>query len=267
MQINWTLVSCFVIGFFAITGYSRGWWKEAVTTVFLTLLVFLLQFPNIAARFIDFINGIVAAIWNVLPTVVTTVISDILAALGLGTGDGSAAQVDPGEPGAWLLFLTLVMLGAILLGRRSFRDAPTGFGSVLGFLIGGFNGFLVLNLVREYLNGRSLPGRTPPEAAIRLAGSSSFGPAAQEVSIQATNLPSFTILDSVFPWVLIGIGFLFLFSVLKTRIHLEPHPKKVGWRRINYKVRPPFYKSPPPRKEAELRPLIKDIKKIFTEES
>jgi hypothetical protein len=127
---------------------------------------------------------------------------------------------------------------AILFGRISANYQPTGLGSLFGAIIGGFNGLLILNLVREYLDGRALPGRVAATSELKLVGQSDFGPAASGVSIQATGLPSYTILDSALPWIAIAIGVFFLFSILRSRIGIA---RSADGSKIQTKV-PPFYR-------------------------
>ena len=38
MQINWMVLTYFVIGLFILNGFFRGWWKEAITLSFLAIL-------------------------------------------------------------------------------------------------------------------------------------------------------------------------------------------------------------------------------------
>jgi hypothetical protein len=66
MQINWTIVTYIVVGYFAIAGFSRGWWKEAITTVVLTVLILFLQNPGWAETVINAINSLLATIWSYL---------------------------------------------------------------------------------------------------------------------------------------------------------------------------------------------------------
>ncbi|MCB0155135.1 MAG: hypothetical protein KDF65_10095, partial [Anaerolineae bacterium] len=155
-------------------------------------------------------------------------------------------QIEAGRPSTWLIIL-LVLLGlSAFLGRLVLPGtanrlpgqyyAVTPIGRLLGGLLGGVNGFLILGLVREYIDGRALPGRTPPETTISLAGSSSFGTASQTLSIQAVNLPNFTILDSYVPWLIIGLGFMILFAAVWTRIRIDSKPG--AGRKITYT--PPY---------------------------
>ena len=246
MEIDWIFISYLVIGFFAFFGFFRGWWKEAMTSVALALLIVLLQQPTWAATVVDLLNQAIATGLDLAGRVVTVPFV--------------TPQIEASRPSTWLIIL-LVLLGlSAFLGRlilpgtanrlpgQYYAVAPIG--RLLGGLLGGVNGFLILGLVREYIDGRALPGRTPPETAISLAGSSSFGTASQTLSIQAVNLPTFTILDSYVPWLIIGLGFMILFAAVWTRVRVVSKPG--AGRKIAYT--PPYgytantvdRKKPPP---------------------
>jgi hypothetical protein len=256
MQINWMIVTYFVIGIFALTGFSRGWWKEAFTLVFLGILVFLLQNPDVAQAVIDFINNLLVALWSLIPLSLQPSITDIIDTIFAIDSGGGPPQLDATSPGTWMFILALTVTISILWGRLWLRLAPTTQGSLLGLLIGGLNGFIVLNLAREYLDGRALPGSANEAqvSGIILAGNSDFGTAASALTIQATNLPNFTILDSIVPWLIIGAGLLFLFSILKTRFRILRNQQ--GMAKIDYLKPPPFYRLPPqqpkPREQISL---------------
>lgn len=240
MEINWTVLTYMVIGLFALNGFFRGWWKEAVTTVFLVLLVFLLQQPELAESFINLLNELLRTVWQALPDTLVPTIRDLLETL-LGVRTSAVGiQANPGNPGTWLMVLILFMVVATLLGRTGLTNQnypPNPVGSLLGGLVGIFNGFLVTNLVREYLDGRALPGEiSRPATEITMAGGSSFGVASRGISIQAVELPRFTILDSFIPWIITVAGILILIAILNTRFSrdgLNVRPNKV----------PPGYKG------------------------
>ena len=59
-------------------------------------------------------------------------------------------------------------------GGYAYTVRPTG--SILGGLLGGLNGFLIINLIREYLDGRNLPGGGLP-TEIASAGGGTVGTA------------------------------------------------------------------------------------------
>ena len=216
MQINWTFVTYLVIGLFALSGFFRGWWKEGITSIFLIFLVFLLQQPGVAETFINAINSVLVLLWNLAPNFFSLIFNDLL---GLGTpGSTAAIQADPGQASTWLTALVVIVLLAILLGRFLVpgSGSVTIVGSILGGLIGAFNGFIVVNLVREYLDGRALPGSVTPATEITLAGASTAGIASPGLTVQAVELPRFTILDSLVPWIVIAVGLLILVAVIRT---------------------------------------------------
>ena len=241
LQINWSVVACFVITFFAIAGFSRGWWKEAITTVFLAVLIFFLQNPDLAQQFINAMNNFIAMVWNFLPESITSVINEFLLLVFNIDTFGGVFQFDPSAPATWLAMLALFVAVSILIGRLSFGFSPTGLGKLLGILVGAFNGFLILNIVREYLDGRALPGQTTASTSeVVLVGSSSYGTAADNVAVQMTGLPGYTVMDSIIPWILMGVGVLFLFAVLRTRVGIA---KSQDGRKVEARM-PPFYRKP-----------------------
>lgn len=243
MEVNWTIITYLFVGYFAIAGFSRGWWKEGITTVVLIGFILFLQNPDWADGFVQAINSAINTIWGSLPLNIRSIISNGLNMLfAISTSSDQPYQFDAADPGTWLTFLGIMAGVAILLGRLSFGNQPTGLGKVLGAVVAGLNGFLMLGLLREYLDGRALPGQQIAVASeLRLVGGSAFGPPASGVSIQASGLPNFTILDSALPWVAIAIGVFFLFSILRTRFSLA---SSVDGRKLETRL-PPFYKPLP----------------------
>jgi len=222
MQIDWMMLSYVVIAFFAIIGFFRGWWKEAITTFFLALLVLLLQYPDWARLLIDWINAGIAAIWPYLASLFSFIDS------------ATVFQLDASRASTWLVILFL-LLGLSAFMARLFLPGTTAkapskyytvtlIGGVLGLFVGGVNGFLFINLVREYLDGRNLPGNTTFPTEITIAGGSASAPAASNLSIQVVNLPNITILDSYIPWLIIGTGLLVLVAVLWSRVKWVTKP-------------------------------------------
>jgi len=249
MQIDWTLLTYLVVGFFVLTGFSAGWWREAVIAFFLGLLVFLLQNPDLAQAMIDGLNSLLASVFTFLNGILGTSLS---------------FQIDATASGTWVMILLVGVFILTQIGRSGLPGnyALATIGRLFGAVLGGINGFVILNLVREYLDGRSIPGGPgtveTAVAGITLAGESSFGPAASNLSIQATNLPRFTILDSLVPWIIIGVSFLIFVAALTGSITVESNKenmKKIA-RRVpfGYKVVKP---KPAPASPEEL------IKKLF----
>jgi len=248
MQIDWMVLTYLIIIVFAIGGFFRGWWKEAITTFFLVGLLILLQRPDWAQTLIDVINQIILLIWQLVTSIFRI------------TPTTEPFQLDASSGGTWVLILLLTLALAALIGRLSLpgythRERGKFFtvqfaGRLLGILLGGLNGFLVISLLREYLDGRALPGNEPLETEISIAGGSAYGPASSTLAIQAVNLPSLTILDSYLPWLIIGLGILLLFVAIKTRVNIVSSSagKKIedqapyGYKR--YDKKPPAKEKP-----------------------
>jgi hypothetical protein len=234
MQINWTLLTYIVVGVFILGGFSSGWWKEAIVTFFLGVMVFLLQDPALAQKFIDQLNAGLTRFWQILPASVTVSLAEALT-----SGRGSI-QANAGSSGTWLTILLVGVVLATQIGRLALPStyALTAVGRLLGGTGGGVNGLLIVNLVREYLDGRSLPGHVASgvTAGVQVVGGSAYGDAATAISVQAGNLPNATILDSAAPWIIIIGGVLLLAAALLNSVTVQTNAQKM--RKISY--RKPF---------------------------
>lgn len=225
MEINWTVMTYLVVIIFVLVGFSSGWWKEALVTSFLGILVLLLQNPEWAQVVVDFINQALASLWEFIPASWQPQTTEALA---VETG-GGAPQLDATSSATWLFILVIGLLVVTQIGRLALPGsyAVGIIGRILGAALGGINGLILVNLVREYLDGRSLPGSTAPvsSAGITIVGGSSTGtalsPPAETLAIQATDLPDFTLLDSVGPWVIVGIGLFLLVVALISSVTVE----------------------------------------------
>ena len=240
MEINWTVLSYFVIGLFALNGFFRGWWKEAITTAFLVFLVFLLAQPQFADDFINIVNIVLETIYAILPAELLNLLQNSLQSTPSTASTASAAsgtiQIDPGDGNTWLMLLIVFVAFAVLVSRFTLPDHGPGngyavrpVGSILGGLVGGLNGLIIINLVREYVDGRNLPAGTSFSA--QTAG----GPASMAssgVSIQAVQVPSYTILDSYLPRIIIIIGLLIFLAALKNRVGVS---RENGFSKVDYK--------------------------------
>ncbi|MCB0193415.1 MAG: hypothetical protein KDJ65_15820 [Anaerolineae bacterium] len=247
MEINWTLLSYVVIIIFALVGFHRGWWREAIIFVFLAFLIFLLLNPSIAQWIIEQINGVLSFIWDLIPAAFKpTVSTGIDAAFSVDTG-GAPLQINPSSGATWIVILIIFMVVAILIGRAFLaanmartgtRFAPTCLGSILGGLLGAVNGLIILNLVREYLDGRNLPGGVLPSEIAQTSGN--VGISASSFAVRISDVPQFTVLDSFTPWIFVGGGGLLLLVLLRNRVRLVKSDK--GFRKID-RLRPYGYRE------------------------
>jgi hypothetical protein len=223
VEINWTVITYFMIGLFALSGFFKGWWKEAVTTVFMVGLVLLLQNPDLAQSLVDAMNSIIAWVWDLF-------------------GQASQApQLDAGSTTTWIIILILAIIFSVLVSRLllpgAARESGASYavrpmGSILGGLLGAVNGFLIINLIREYVDGRNLPpsGLTTELSA---TGGSNLGMASSGVTFTAVDVPTITILDSFVPWLIIGLGIIVFLALLRSRFGIH---SKNGFRRIDSKA-------------------------------
>ena len=230
MAVNWTALSLFIIGFFVLIGFFRGWWKEAITTAFLAVLVFLLANPDLAAWLIAGINNVIELVWGWIPNSIQQSLADLFQFESVPLLDASSSTT-------WMMILIVMLAISIIVGRFSLSGTGYGvrpLGSIFGGLLGGLNGFILMGLVTAYLQGSSLPGgggNLPTE----ITAQSGTAVASSGVSIQAFNLPNINFGDSFLPYLIIIIGLAVLVMALKNRVNLV---NSNGYRK--FEARPPY---------------------------
>ena len=163
MAVNWTTLSLFVIGFFVLIGFFRGWWKEAITTAFLTVLVLLLAYPSLAESLIGGINKIIELVWGWIPGSLQESLVQLFSIKSV------PPQLDAGSSTTWMVILICMLAISIIIGRFSLSGSGyqvRPLGSIFGGLLGGLNGFILMGLVTAYLQGTSLPGGGSPATEI-----------------------------------------------------------------------------------------------------
>ena len=229
-EVNISLLTYIIVIIFAISGFYRGWWKEAITTIVLSFLIFLLQSPELAQSLIEIYNSFVAWFWDIVPDSLKGFFSSFFGI----EASGAALQADANSATTWLVILILLLLGVMILNRFLLPGAArqgavytaTPMGSILGALLGGLNGFIIANLILEYLLGGALPGEeTPTEIAV--SGGQNV------VVASGIDYPAFSILEGYLPWIIMGLGFLLLVAVLRNRVGIH---NRNGYRRIDYRV-------------------------------
>lgn len=180
------LVTLFLF-IFAVVGLMRGWFKEAITAIFTALLAVLVWQPNIAREIIETVNDLIKLI-----------VMFVKSGFSLKPQTLMAQAVDPDlllDPYSYRLYIvvTVVLLAvSYIVGEATFKGKMTPLGRLLGGLIGAFNGYVILALVKQYFFNH-----------LRAKGVSTLS---NEMSVQLTSVPS----GSLFA----GTGIIFIFIVV-----------------------------------------------------
>jgi hypothetical protein len=206
LTLDWETLVIIVAALFALSGFLRGWWREGVTTIFLILLTIFLTSPELAGGIIEFINGVIEAAWSILV--------NLLEALGIVEPTVAATStppivIDPSDRTVFVIILIIMVLlsyftSKITLGGRT----VTVGGRIFGGILGAINGFLVINLVKEYIVGRFFPetGLTAQTAA------------PDQLSIAVTGVPPESVFTDTSQLLVIGIGVVILMLLLANRL-------------------------------------------------
>jgi hypothetical protein len=206
ITLNWETLVIIVASLFALGGFLRGWWREGVTTIFLILLTIFLTSPELAGNIIDFINGVIEAAWSIF--------RNLFEALGLAQPTVGAAAtppvvIDPNDRTVFIIILIIIVVlsyftSKITLGGRT----ATLAGRIFGGILGAINGFLVVNLVKEYIVGRFFPdtGLTAQTAA------------PDQLSIALTDVPPESVFSDTAQLLVIGLGIVILALILANRV-------------------------------------------------
>lgn len=204
LQIDYTLVTYIVIGIFALVGFMRGWWKEAVTTGLLTLLVLVVKRPEAAATVFDFIDKLVVTIWQALQRLRET--SDLVAS---ALPAEEPPVIDGKRQSIYIIILIAAVVASYFFSKIGLTQTMSAGARLIGALLGAYNGYIVLNLLDWFMRGR-LPGVGEVTAA---------GAPPSEVTLTVKNLPATSTLeqDGVVLLILAG-GFLVFLVALATSI-------------------------------------------------
>jgi hypothetical protein len=109
IELNWTTVTYLVIGLFALSGFFKGWWKEAITTFFLGILVLLLRIPAVSEQVMKWVNELLQTVNVNLSDTIRNYLSTYLGI--------SSLQVDATQGQTWLVILFIVLVVSMVVGR------------------------------------------------------------------------------------------------------------------------------------------------------
>jgi hypothetical protein len=157
------LVTLFLF-IFAIVGLMRGWYKEGVTAFFVAALAILVWQPEMASGVIDTINDLIKL-----------VVMFIKSGFSLQPSALVAQKVDPAvlldaESYRLYIVVTIVLIAvSYVVGEATFKYKMTPLGRLLGGLLGGFNGYIILMLLKQYMLKHLVAAGADPLRADQLA--------------------------------------------------------------------------------------------------
>jgi hypothetical protein len=228
VTVDYMVLMWMVIILFGLVGYFRGWWKEGITTIFLTMLVVLLQFRDLAELVVNTLNRFIKLIYIVIKAHSLDI--ERIAEVARDLGE-IPIKLDPTATETYILALIGLLVVSYIIGKVGINKeviGPSFLGRLFGLIFGLLNGFTVISLVREYVVGRYLPGATE---AVR------EGATATTIALTVEDMPSPSIMEGLAPWLIVSIGAVLLFGVVATRWGRETP-------RVTSRV-PPGYKTPP----------------------
>lgn len=218
IEIDFGALTYFIIGMFALVGFSRGWFREALTTILLMFMVFMLAQPELAASLIEILGVLVTAILKPFADMAgdTSRLKDLLDAIkGLFNVD---------NPYSFMLLITgFLILFSYAVGRTALIEGKVApLSRLLGGTLGALNGFIVMSLAQQYLLTRL--GIDVPRAPALPGEVAAAVP--QQVPMSVKNIYALSSLSGITLALLFALGFIVLVFFLR-EMRLR-QPKKKG---------------------------------------
>ncbi len=209
LNIDYNVVFYMVVGLFGLAGFLRGWWKEAITTGLLSLLLIMLEKPELAQQIIDSINKLLDSFRN----------SSAFSAAGSLAPGG---DIPANQRETYIIVLIVLIVVSYFIGNMTLNNDLTTGGRIFGGVLGFTNGFIVLSLFKEYILGRFLPGGLATELGTASAASIATAASVPDnLTLSITNVPKASITDGFAIWIFIVGGVLLLLFALSSRVQFE----------------------------------------------
>ena len=188
LPIEYSDLLTLVLAIFAFVGIMRGWYREGITSIFTMVLAVLVWKPTVAHKIIEWINDMIKF-----------VVVLFKAKGSLDPTQLAAQSVSPDlllDPDSYKLYVVITVILIVIsyfVGESSFKGKVTPLSRLLGGLLGLFNGFVLLSLIKQYMLN-----------TLRAKGA--MVTASNELTIRLTEVPT----ENFFA----GYGILFVFIVL-----------------------------------------------------
>lgn len=205
IDIDYNTLMIVIIALFALSGYLRGWWREGITTVFLVLLVIFLTQPELAQRIIEFINNLI----EMLSIVIKTRGSFEASAVSAAAETPPPIVLDPNNRSLYIVILIVIVLLSYFTSRITLGNRTISVGArIFGGILGAINGFIAVNLVKEFIVGRFFPG----------TGVSAQAAAPSTLSVSISDVPPGSVFTDAPLLLVLGIGLVVLALLLANRL-------------------------------------------------
>jgi hypothetical protein len=207
VQVDYNVLAYMIVGVFGLVGFFRGWWKEAITAGLLTLLLVMLTVPAVATVIVNALNTVVDTVWNFIQS-----IRQSSPAVASVAQVGAPPDVNPQRYWVYVIMLVVLVLASYFIGKIGLTQGLSAGSRLLGAIVGFYNGFIAVSLLREFVIGRYLPGASA-------AAASATPPST--VSVQVMNLPQASATDYPTVFILIAVGFLLFIIALITGFNIQ----------------------------------------------
>nr|MBC7245877.1 hypothetical protein [Chloroflexota bacterium] len=205
-----------LMGLFMVVGAMRGFYREVITTVGLVALLVLLLQPGLAAPIINYASKLVRLILAFFASHGSVDLPTLMSVY-----EKISVPFDGRNPYA---FLIVVLVGFVLLsyGTHNGKDV-TMLSRILGGVLGLLNGYLVINLFKEYVV-KYIQEKYRAQGVIAMAETSP-----EQVSVALQDLPTGGLLAGD-RWqillILLGVIAALLFISTVTGLSLKKKEKK-----------------------------------------
>jgi hypothetical protein len=216
ISIDFELLMIIVIALFALSGFLRGWWREGITTIFLVLLVIFLTQPELAGSIIEFINGLIETVSDLMGRILEPFRSE--TAVAAAAEAEPPIVLDPNDRTMFIIILVIMVLLSYFTSKITLGGRTVSFGGrIFGGILGAINGFLAVNLVKEFIVGRFFPE----------TGVSAQAAAPDTLSISVSNVPPESVFTNTPLLLVVGLGVVVLALLLANR--LSTKGRRVPW--------------------------------------
>jgi hypothetical protein len=173
---------------FAMVGLMRGWYKEGITSLFAALLALLVWRPEVARVLI----GRVTDVLKVLIVFIRAGLNPEPQAVAQPSA-GVGSLLDPNSYEIYVVITVVLLAVSYMVGEATFKHRMTALGRILGAMLGAFNGYVILSLVKQFLIN---------QVQVQAAGPIKGG----QLSVQVTDVPTSNFFT--------GTGLIFIFIVV-----------------------------------------------------